>query len=73
MEDAGCGWRHVVASPTPVKIIQQDAIMSLVGSGFTVVGMGVGGIPVIENGQGEIEGVEAVIDKDLASALFAST
>ena len=47
--------------------------MSLVGSGFTVVGMGVGGIPVIENGQGEIEGVEAVIDKDLASALFAST
>jgi len=73
MEDAGRGWRRVVASPTPVKIIQQDAIMSLVGSGFTVVGVGGGGIPVIETDQGEIEGVEAVIDKDLASALFAST
>ncbi|HEY5731888.1 MAG TPA: carbamate kinase [Anaerolineales bacterium] len=73
MEDAGRGWRRVVASPTPVKIIQQEAIMSLVDSGFTVVGVGGGGIPVIENDQGDIEGVEAVIDKDLASALFAST
>ena len=48
-------------------------IMSLVGAGFTVVGVGGGGIPVIENDKGEIEGVEAVIDKDLASALFASS
>ena len=73
MEDAGRGWRRVVASPVPVKILQQDAIMSLVGTGFTVVAVGGGGIPVIENDQGEIEGVEAVIDKDLASALFASS
>ena len=73
MEDAGRGWRRVVASPVPVKIIQQDAIMSLVGAGFTVVAVGGGGIPVIENSKGEIEGVEAVIDKDLASALFASS
>ncbi|MBM3179411.1 MAG: carbamate kinase [Chloroflexi bacterium] len=73
MEDAGRGWRRVVASPIPVKILQQDAIMSLVGAGFTVVGVGGGGIPVIENDKGEIEGVEAVIDKDLASALFASS
>jgi len=73
MEDAGRGWRRVVASPAPIKILQQDAILSLVGSGFTVVAVGGGGIPVIENEQGEIEGVEAVIDKDLASALFASS
>ncbi|MCE7858595.1 MAG: carbamate kinase [Chloroflexi bacterium CFX2] len=73
MEDAGRGWRRVVASPMPVKILQQDAIMSLVNAGFTVVGVGGGGIPVIKNEKGEIEGVEAVIDKDLASALFASS
>ncbi|NJN44025.1 MAG: carbamate kinase [Anaerolineae bacterium] len=72
MEDAGRGWRRVVASPQPLRIIQQEAIMSLVGAGFTVVGVGGGGIPVIETDNGEIEGVEAVIDKDLASALFAS-
>ena len=72
MEDAGRGWRRVVASPKPVRILQQDAIMRLVEAGFTVVGVGGGGIPVIENDKGEIEGVEAVIDKDLASALFAS-
>lgn len=73
MEDAGRGWRRVVASPIPVRILQQEAIMSLAGAGFTVVGVGGGGIPVIENERGEIEGVEAVIDKDLASALFASS
>jgi carbamate kinase len=73
MEDAGRGWRRVVASPRPVRIVQQDAIMNLVNAGFTVVGVGGGGIPVIENENGEIEGVEAVIDKDLASALFASS
>ena len=72
MEDAGRGWRRVVASPRPVRILQQEVIMRLAGAGFTVVGVGGGGIPVIENDQGEIEGVEAVIDKDLASALFAS-
>lgn len=73
MEDAGRGWRRVVASPQPVRIIQQDAIMSLVNAGFTVVAVGGGGIPVVENEKGDLEGVEAVIDKDLASALFASS
>ena len=73
MEDSGRGWRRVVASPQPVRILQKDAIMSLVNAGFTVIGVGGGGVPVIENEQGEIEGVEAVIDKDLASALFASS
>ena len=73
MEDSGRGWRRVVASPQPVRILQKDAIMSLVNAGFTVVGVGGGGVPVIENERGEIEGVEAVIDKDLASALFATS
>ena len=73
MEDSGRGWRRVVASPQPVRILQKDAIMSLVEAGFTVIGVGGGGVPVIENEQGEVEGVEAVIDKDLASALFATS
>lgn len=73
VEDAGRGWRRVVASPSPVRIVQQDAILALVRAGFTVIGVGGGGIPVIQNEQGELVGVEAVIDKDLASALFAST
>jgi carbamate kinase len=73
MEDAGRGWRRVVASPAPIKVLQQDAIMSLVDAGFTVVAVGGGGIPVIKNDVGKVEGIEAVIDKDLASALFASS
>lgn len=73
IEDSGRGWRRVVASPTPVRIIQQEAIMALVKAGFTVVGVGGGGIPVIEGENGDLIGVEAVIDKDLASALLASS
>ncbi len=72
MEDSGRGWRRVVASPKPVQIVQQDAIMALVRAGFVVVGVG-GGIPVIRDDQGNLAGVEAVIDKDLASALLASS
>jgi carbamate kinase len=73
VEDSGRGWRRVVPSPTPIRIVQRDAILSLVDAGFTVIGVGGGGIPVIQNEQGEMIGVEAVIDKDLASALFASS
>jgi carbamate kinase len=69
-EDAGRGWRIVVPSPEPLRIVQQDAIMTLAQNGFTVIGVGGGGIPVIENEKGELVGVEAVIDKDLASALL---
>jgi len=72
VEDAGRGWRRVVPSPLPVKIIQSDAIQSLVQAGFVVVGVGGGGIPVIEDENGNLIGVEAVIDKDFASALLAS-
>jgi carbamate kinase len=71
LEDSGRGWRRVVPSPAPIRIVQQDVILALVGAGFTVIGVGGGGIPVIENDQGELVGVEAVIDKDLASALLA--
>ena len=71
MEDAGRGWRRVVPSPDPKRIIELDAIRTLVENKFTVVAVGGGGIPVVENENGELEGVEAVIDKDFASALLA--
>lgn len=72
VEDAGRGWRRVVPSPTPIRIVQLDAILALVAAGFTVVGVGGGGIPVVQT-PGGLQGVEAVIDKDLASALLASS
>jgi carbamate kinase len=71
-EDAGRGWRRVVPSPKPQEIIQQDAILTLARSGFAVIGVGGGGIPVLRNENGDLVGVEAVIDKDHASALLAS-
>jgi carbamate kinase len=71
IEDAGRGWRRAVPSPAPIRIVQQDVIMTLAKAGFTVIGVGGGGIPVVENERGELLGVEAVIDKDLASALLA--
>ncbi len=71
MEDAGRGWRRVVPSPIPKRIIELEAIRTLVGRGFVVIAVGGGGIPVVENERGELEGVEAVIDKDYASALLA--
>jgi carbamate kinase len=65
-------WRRVVASPLPQRIVQLDAIERLIDAGFLVVCTGGGGIPVVENRDGRQRGVEAVIDKDLASALLAS-
>ncbi len=72
VEDAGRGWRRVVASPIPQKIVEAPAIKTLIQAGFTVVGVGGGGIPVIENEKGELIGVEAVIDKDFGSSVLAS-
>jgi carbamate kinase len=72
VEDAGRGWRRVVPSPLPVRIVQQDAIESLIVDGFVVIAVGGGGIPVVQDDAGNLTGVEAVIDKDFASALLAS-
>ncbi len=71
LEDAGRGFRRVVPSPIPKRFIELDAIQLLVKSGFIVIAAGGGGIPVIVNQQGDLEGVEAVIDKDLGSSLLA--
>jgi carbamate kinase len=72
VEDAGRGWRRVVASPKPVDILEKDAIKALIDAGIIVVGVGGGGIPVIREPNGDIEGVEAVIDKDFGSSLLAT-
>jgi len=71
MEDAGRGLRRAVASPLPRKIVELGAIKSLIASGFCVIAAGGGGIPVIEREDGQIEGIDAVIDKDYASALLS--
>jgi len=73
VEDAGRGWRRVVASPLPKRIIEEDAIRSLIGAGFVVISTGGGGIPVVEDDQGNLTGVEAVIDKDFAGSLLATS
>ncbi len=72
VEDAGRGYRRVVASPLPQRIIELDAIMSLLKNDFCVVAAGGGGIPVLEDGEGILEGVDAVIDKDFASAFLSN-
>ena len=71
VEDAGRGWRRVVASPLPKVVKEQDAVEELIRKGFVVITVGGGGIPVVENEKGELEGVAAVIDKDYASSLLA--
>ncbi len=71
VEDAGRGWRRVVPSPKPMNIIEVAAIKKLVDNGFTVIAVGGGGIPVVEKEDGDLRGVEAVIDKDFASGLLA--
>jgi len=69
-EDPGRGWRRVVPSPMPLRIIEQNAIKTLVDHGVAVIAAGGGGIPVIKE-KGRLKGVEAVIDKDYASAILA--
>ncbi|MEN3929922.1 carbamate kinase [Microvirga sp. W0021] len=72
-EDSGRGWRRVIASPKPVRIVELDAIKHLVQQGVLVVCCGGGGVPVVEGTQGALSGVEAVIDKDRVSAVLAET
>lgn len=71
VEDAGRGWRRVVASPIPQKIIELDAVQVLMDAGIVVITVGGGGIPVIETESGDYIGTAAVIDKDYASSLLA--
>jgi carbamate kinase len=71
VEDAGRGFRRVVASPKPREILELDAIRHLLDKDFVTVAVGGGGIPVIRNEDGSLSGVDAVIDKDLASGLLA--
>jgi carbamate kinase len=71
IEDAGRGWRRVIASPIPLKIVELDAIRTLVKAGFIVVAVGGGGIPVVEDADGHLAGTRAVIDKDRATSLLA--
>lgn len=70
-EDAGRGWRKVVASPIPVDVVEKASILHLVDSGFLVIACGGGGIPVVKQGEGDYVGVPAVIDKDYASECLA--
>jgi carbamate kinase len=70
-EDAGRGWRRTVASPVPVAIVELPTIASLCRDGALVVAVGGGGVPVVRHADGSLSGVEAVVDKDLASALLA--
>ena len=71
IEDAGRGWRRVVASPAPKAVLELDAVKSLLDAGFVVVAAGGGGIAVVEDSAGAVSGASAVIDKDLASSLLA--
>jgi carbamate kinase len=73
VEDAGRGWRRVVPSPYPRQIVESAAIATMLGDGFVVIAAGGGGIPVVADDAGNLTGIEAVIDKDLASSLLAST
>jgi carbamate kinase len=72
VEDAGRGWRRVVASPLPQEIVEIEAIKALIAAGVTVISTGGGGIPVIRNAAGNLEGIAAVIDKDFGSSLLAT-
>lgn len=71
LEDAGRGYRRVVPSPLPIEIIELEAIKLLVKNGYIVLAAGGGGVAVMRNKDGDLEGLEAIIDKDKASSLLA--
>ena len=73
VEDAGRGWRRVVASPLPQRVIERDAVKKLLDAGFVVITVGGGGIPVVKDDDGNLVGTAAVIDKDFASSLLGQS
>ena len=73
VEDAGRGWRRVVASPLPQRVIERDAVKELLDAGFVVITVGGGGIPVVKDDDGNLVGTAAVIDKDFASSLLGQS
>lgn len=72
VEDAGRGWRRVVPSPLPKRVIEEPAIKQLIGAGTCVITVGGGGIPVVADDTGALQGVAAVIDKDYATSLLGN-
>ena len=72
VEDAGRGWRRVVPSPLPMRVVEEPAIKALINAGVCVVTVGGGGIPVVADENGKLKGIAAVIDKDFASSLLAN-
>ena len=73
VEDAGRGWRRVVPSPLPRKVVELESVHALINAGHVVITVGGGGIPVVETGPNVYQGCAAVIDKDYASSLLART
>lgn len=71
VEDSGRGYRRVVPSPKPIDIVEKDVIKSLINTGFVVIAVGGGGIPVVKTASNTYEGIDAVIDKDFATSLLA--
>lgn len=72
MEDAGRGWRRVVPSPRPLRIVEETIVKNLIAAGIVTITVGGGGIPVVADAHGNLSGVAAVIDKDLAASLLAT-
>jgi carbamate kinase len=72
VEDANRGWRRVVSSPQPLRIVELEAVKTLLAAGGVVITVGGGGIPVVADANGDLAGVAAVIDKDLAASLLAT-
>jgi carbamate kinase len=71
IEDSGRGYRRVVPSPKPIDIVEKEAIKTLINSGFVVIAVGGGGIPVVKSDNNTYQGIDAVIDKDFATSLLA--